>query len=63
MYGWFFRHLPGPVWVRVLTVLVLLAALIVVLFQWGFPAIAPYMPFNDGLVGQSGPTLAPPTIS
>lgn len=51
MYGWLFRHLPGPLWVRILIVLLLLAAVVVGLFGWVFPAIAPHMPFNDGLVG------------
>lgn len=61
MYGWMFRHLPGPLWVRVLITLLALAAIVVVLFGWVFPAIAPYMPFNDGLVGspQPGDVTAP----
>ncbi|SLM94836.1 hypothetical protein FM103_00230 [Corynebacterium xerosis] len=46
-----FRHLPGPLWARILLVVVLLALIVVALFGWVFPAIAPYMPFNDGLVG------------
>ncbi|MGP9695239.1 hypothetical protein ACT3TZ_11545 [Brachybacterium sp. AOP25-B2-12] len=50
MYGWFFRHLPGPIWLRVFIVLVLAAAVVAVLFVWVFPEIAPYMPFNDGTV-------------
>lgn len=55
MYGWMFRHLPGPLWVRVLITLVVVAAVVVALFAWVFPAIAPYMPFNDGLVGSPAP--------
>lgn len=51
MYGWLFRHLPGPLWMRILLTALLLAAVVVALFAWVFPAIAPYMPFNDGLVG------------
>ena len=51
MYGWLFRHLPGPLWARILLTVVLLAAVIVVLFGWVFPAIAPFLPFDDGLVG------------
>lgn len=51
MYAWLFRHLPGPLWARILLTVLLLAAVVVALFGWGFPAIAPYMPFNDGLVG------------
>ncbi|MBE9403457.1 hypothetical protein M4D54_10785 [Brachybacterium sp. p3-SID1565] len=55
MYAWMFRRLPGPLWVRILITLVILAALVVVLFGWVFPAISPYMPFNDGLVGSPSP--------
>lgn len=51
MYAWMFRHLPGPLWMRIVLTIVLLAAIIAALFLWVFPAIAPYMPFNDGLVG------------
>jgi len=51
MYAWLFRHLPGPLWARILLTVLLLAAVIVALFGWVFPAIAPHMPFNDGLVG------------
>lgn len=52
MYGWMFRHLlPGPRWLRVILTIIIVLAVIAVLFTWVFPAIAPYMPFNDGLVG------------
>ncbi len=54
MYGRLWRRLPGPTWVRMLLVLVLLAAVIVALFGWGFPALARYLPFDDGLVGAAG---------
>lgn len=52
MYGWLWRHLPGPVVVRVLLAIVLLVAVAAACFQWLFPAIAPYMPFNDTTVGE-----------
>lgn len=55
MYAWLFRMLPGPLWLRILMVLVLLAVLIVVLFGWVFPAIAPYMPFNQGAFDAAAP--------
>ena len=51
MYGWLWRHLPGPTWVRVIIVLVLLAAITAALFTWVFPEISPYMPFNETTVG------------
>lgn len=47
MYGWVWRHLPGPTWLRALIALVLVAAVVAVCFTWVFPAIAPHMPFND----------------
>jgi hypothetical protein len=47
MYGWLWRVLPGAAWVRVLTLLVLLAAVVAACFTWIFPAVAPLMPFND----------------
>ena len=53
MYGWLLRRLPGPLWLRVLILLAAVAGIVVVLFAWGFPAVAPYMPFNDGTVGSS----------
>ncbi|UJP41877.1 hypothetical protein [Cellulomonas palmilytica] len=52
MYGWLWRHLPGPAVVRVLLLAVLAAAVLAACFQWVFPAVAPYMPFNDTTVGE-----------
>lgn len=53
MYAWLIRLIPGPWWVRALVVLVVLAAVVAVLFTVVFPAIAPFMPFNDGTVGRT----------
>jgi phage shock protein PspC (stress-responsive transcriptional regulator) len=52
MYGFIWRHLPGPTVVRVLLALLLVLAAIAVLFVWVFPALAPIMPFNNGTVNQ-----------
>jgi hypothetical protein len=52
MYGFIWRHLPGPLAVRILLALVLLAGVVAVLFLWVFPAVAPIMPFNNGTVDQ-----------
>ena len=61
MYAWLFRHLPGPLWARIVLTVLLIAAVIVVLFAWVFPAIAPWLPFNDGLVGHGD--SPPPAVS
>ncbi|MFC0675686.1 hypothetical protein [Brachybacterium hainanense] len=50
MYAWMFRRLPGPLWLRIVLTLLVLAVVVVALFLWVFPAIAPYMPFNAGTV-------------
>ncbi|MBM7387038.1 hypothetical protein JOE37_000032 [Clavibacter michiganensis] len=39
MYAAFWRVLPGPVWVRLIIVLVLLAAILFCLVAWVFPWI------------------------
>ncbi len=52
MYGWLWRHLPGPTAVRVLILVLLAAAVLVACYLWVFPALAPYMPFNDTTVGE-----------
>lgn len=53
MYGWIWRHLPGPWPVRLLTSLVLIAATALILMQWVFPAVAPYVPLYDETVSPS----------
>jgi hypothetical protein len=52
VYSWIWRHLPGPTGVRVVLALVLVLAVVFVCFQWLFPTIAPYVPFNDNTVGE-----------
>jgi len=51
MYGWLWRNLPGPSWVRALVLAVAALVVLAVCFLWVFPAIAPYMPFNNTTVG------------
>ncbi|WP_420113821.1 hypothetical protein [Pseudactinotalea sp.] len=52
MYGWIWRHLPGPAIVRALTLLVVLAALVLLLFEVVFPAVAPLLPIDENTVGE-----------
>lgn len=37
MYVWIFSILPGPKWLRVIEVMILILAVVAALFQWGFP--------------------------
>ncbi len=52
MYGWLWRHLPGPTVVRLLIALLLAAGVLAACFLWVYPAVAPYMPFNETTVGE-----------
>lgn len=54
MYGWLWRHLPGPALVRVLILLVLAAGAVLLLFEVVFPALAPLLPLDENtLEGES----------
>ena len=51
MYGWIFRNIPGPLWFRVLTVILFLAAAVLLLMQYVFPWLAQFNPLNDSTIG------------
>lgn len=53
MYGFLWRHLPGPLPVRLLLAVLLAVGVVAVLFAFVFPLAAPYVPFNDNTVGDS----------
>lgn len=40
MYGWLWRHLPGPAAARALAMAVLAAVVLLACARWGFPALA-----------------------
>ena len=37
MYGFIWRHLPGPVWLKAIEALILTAGIVYVLMQYVFP--------------------------
>ena len=47
MYGWIWRHLPGPTAVRVLTAVLLVAGVVALLMFVVFPWVEPKLPFNQ----------------
>ena len=51
MYGWIWRHLPGPFVVKFVEALVLLAAVLALLLLVIFPWAEPRLPFNDVTTG------------
>ncbi len=46
MYTWIWRHLPGPVAVRIVQSLVLVAAVCALLLFVVFPLVEPHLPIN-----------------
>jgi hypothetical protein len=52
VYGWIFRHLPGPAPVRVLLATLLVLGAVTLLLFVLFPAVEPLMPLNKVTVGR-----------
>jgi hypothetical protein len=52
MYAYLWRHLPGPVYMKLLIALAIAALIVVLLFGWVFPWIEPLMPFSGNTVSQ-----------
>jgi hypothetical protein len=47
MYVWLWRHLPGPLALRVVQAAVLLAGAVAVLMLVVFPRVEPLLPYQD----------------
>jgi hypothetical protein len=47
VYGWIWRHLPGPLALRIAQAVVLVLAVLALLMFVVFPWIEPHMPFSE----------------
>ena len=47
MYAWIWRHLPGPLAVRIGTAVILVAGVVALLMFVIFPWLEPLLPFNN----------------
>lgn len=63
LYGPLWRALPGRRVAKLAQVLVLALVVVAVCFLWVFPAVAPFVPFNDNTVDGSVPSAPPPASS
>ena len=52
MYAWIWRHLPGPIPVRLLAAAVLVAGIVLLLFSTVFPWAEDSLPFLKVTVDQ-----------
>ncbi len=59
MYAWIWRHLPGPLAVRLGELLVLLAAAVALLFFVVFPRVESLLPYSDVTVKQQPAAASP----
>ncbi len=55
IFPWLFRNLPGPTWVRLALLFVILSAIIFVLFEWVFPMLDGWL--SEPVVENSETTL------
>jgi len=51
MYGWIFRHLPGPLWVRIIVSILLIVGAVLLLLQFVFPWLSQFNPLTDSTIG------------
>ena len=51
MYGWIWRHLPGPTAVKVAEAVVLVLGVVALLMLVVFPWVEPLLPFNQVTTG------------
>jgi hypothetical protein len=51
MYGALWRVLPGPIWLRILILVVAAAAILAALVLWVFPLIQPLVTPPESTVG------------
>lgn len=63
MYVWIWRHLPGPLLVRSLQALVLLAGAVALLFFVVFPRVEPLLPYSDVTVATNDDPSPAPSLS
>ena len=60
MYGWIWRRLPFGLPGKLTGSVLLVAAAVALLWYVVFPAVDPYLPFNDsGATSQEGPDSQP----
>ena len=63
MYPWLWRHLPGPLALRVLLAVLLVLAVVGLLVLVVFPLIEPLLPYSDVTVDRASRRPVRGTIS
>lgn len=50
MYGWIFRHLPGPTWLKVIWSILIIGVIVYLLLEYGFPWVQDTFDLVDNTV-------------
>lgn len=51
MYGWIFRTLPGPLWMRIMLSVILVLMVVAMLMVFVFPWVSQFNPLTDSTIG------------
>jgi hypothetical protein len=51
LYGWIFRNLPGPLWLRILTSAALIVGALFLMVEFLFPWMSQFTQFTDSTIG------------
>ncbi len=51
MYGWIFRTLPGPLWMRIILSVILVLMAVAMLMVFVFPWVSQFNPLTDSTIG------------
>ena len=51
MYAWIFRNLPGPLWLRILISVALVAVALVLMVEFLFPWFSQFTSVTDSTIG------------
>lgn len=64
MYSWIFRHLPGPLWIRIIQTLLAIAFVVLVLMNFVFPWANQFSPWTESTIDAAallGPDVSGPS--
>lgn len=51
MYGFIWRHLPGPRWLKFIEAVIIIVAIVACLFHWVYPWMVLNLPMFSNTVG------------
>ena len=63
MYAALWRALPGPGLVRLAILLLLIAVVVFACFEWLFPLVASWLPYDETTVGADNGATAYPSFT